>query len=70
MPTEDPLPNMTAQERAELAQAKVSNRGAAERAPHSSDGRGGFRDLIDRAQRAALDRSREGGNELDGGRSR
>lgn len=70
MPNDDPLPNMTAQEREDWKQAKVNNRAAAERAPHSSAGRGGFRDLLERAQRQAIERATENTRERDGGRSR
>ena len=65
MPNEDPLPNMTAQERKDWAQAKVTNRAAADRAPHNSDGRGSVRDVIDTQQRADRDRATEGGRERE-----
>ena len=56
----DPLPNMTAQERAIWDQLKATNRGVADRAP-LTNGTGSARNLIDQAQRAAADRANEGG---------
>lgn len=68
MPNEDPLPNMTAQERKVWEELKVSNRGAADLAQNT--GRSSVRNLVDSQDRAASERANEGGRERERERTR
>ena len=66
--TVDPFRDMTEVERKQWLTIQHGNRAAADRA--GTHGNGNFREMIERHQRAAIDRANEAGRENEGGRNR